>query len=504
MFKTKKSFHYLCYSVILFAFLTTSCSKKNNAAATPTQPPVVVNPDPELKPDDSTTSTISRTVKYQTIDGFGFFGAKGVWWENANNLYSDAWATQVIKDLGITIWRNEFYPPATPTVPQDADFNKQKATIMGLAKIAAQNKVDLKYIITVWSPPGSMKCLRDANNSYKPISGTVHPYGAKGGGGLDPAKYTEFGNWIADNIQLYKDLGINIYAISPQNEPLFEQPFNSCAYNPDVYPEMIKGVIPTVKARFPAVKVFGSENMLEMEGGNSREYFYNSYLKKDANAFSKIDILAIHGYSDGISPTGSSELARLWNNTKTEMSIPSGKPYWMTETSGYTEDWLGNPTKKSGALSLGLDIHAALYNGNASAWVWWQGSSNGTGIIDDFSLMNGVDKKGKKYYVSKHFYRFIRPGAKMVKVEYEEQKDVFTSAFENTAMSSFTVVLINNSNKIVKVKLAGSDVPSEFDFYLTTEKSSENCIKRVNKVKKDNVILPAKSIVTLVNGNVFE
>ena len=51
-------------------------------------------------------------------------------------------------------------------------------------------------------------------------------------------------------------------------------------------------------------------------------------------------------------------------------------------------------------------------NGNVAGWVWWQGSENpgSTGGVGEFALMNGLNK-GKKYYVSKQFYRYIRPGA---------------------------------------------------------------------------------------------
>ena len=34
--------------------------------------------------------TVDLTTKYQTIDGFGFFGAMDDWWGNASNLISDA------------------------------------------------------------------------------------------------------------------------------------------------------------------------------------------------------------------------------------------------------------------------------------------------------------------------------------------------------------------------------------------------------------------------------
>lgn len=471
-----------------------ACGKKNPDPAPPTPGPT--NPGTR---DTTTNVAIDRTVKFQTIDGFGFFGAQDVWWGNAANMYSDAWATQVIEDLGITIWRNEYYPPATPTQGQDADWTKQRPVVEGLARIAKQKNVPLKFIFTVWSPPASMKCALDANN--EPLSGTPHPGGTKNGGTLDPAKYTEFGNWLADGIQLYKNLGVDIYAISPQNEPLFKQPFNSAYYKPQRwYNDMLKNVVPVVKGRFPNVKIFGSENMLGMEGGKDRQFFYNKNLMDDAAALSRLDIWAIHGYLDGISPTASSELTKLWNTTKTEHKIPSGKPYWMTETSGYIDNWLGNTTDKSGAINLAMDMHAALYHGNASAWVWWQGSE--LSGIGKYNLMQGTTSRGKKYFVSKHFYRFIRPGAQMVKLNYDESLGVFVSAYEHTQMGAFTIVLVNNSDKNVKINLTGNDIPATFDYYLT-DGNTNNCTKK-DAVQKGNITLPPSSLVTLVNGRITE
>lgn len=492
-FSRRRNRLYLFFAIFI---LLMACSKKNSSSATPPSPAPLA-PIPEV----SSTVTIDRSEKYQTIDGFGFFGAKGVWWDNASALYSDAWAEQVIKDMGITIWRTELYPPSTSAVQQDADWNKEKPVVEGLAKTATANRVPLKFIFTVWSPPADLKCALDANNN--PLSGTPNPGGTKNGGTLDPAKYTEYGNWLADGIQLFKNSGVDVYALSPQNEPLFKQSFNSCYYRPaDQYPAMIKNVIPVVKTRFPNIKVFGSENMLEMEGGDDRPYFYNAALMKDAAALQNIDILAVHGYSDGVSPTSSSKLAQLWNTTKTEHKVPSGKPYWMTETSGYGDNWLGNNSQKSGALNLAMDINAALYYGNVSAWVWWQGSQNDG--INEFSLMKATEQKGKKYYVSKQFYRFIRPGSRMVKLVSDQTAGVFGSAFENTGMNSFTIVLINNSDKLAKLNLSGANIPDNFDYYSTTSDSQNNCTKKSTTVSKNNIVLPPYSVVTLVNGNVFE
>lgn len=474
------------------AVLTVACQKEDDI-----QEKI---PEPEPAEEISTTITIDPTVTFQTIDGFGFFGAKSVWWDsNPSNLYSDDWAEMAINDLGITLWRNEYYPPSIAGQNQDADWEKQKPVVEGLAKIADENNVPLKFIFTVWSPPADLKCALDEEN--EPISGTPHSGGTKKGGTLDPAKYTEFGNWLADGIQLYKDSGIDIYAIGPQNEPFFKQTFNSCFYKPqEWYGAMLKNAMPVVKARFPEVKIFGSENMLGIEAGKDRQWFYHENLMNDEEALAQLDIWAVHGYVEGVTATASSELVNLWQVAKEEHMDPSSKPVWMTETSGYTNNWKGNANTKPGALDLAMDIHSSLYHGTASAWVWWQGSQMEQ---NEFNLMEGTESKGKKYYISKHFYRFIRPGAKMVKLDYNVEDGVHASAYKHEVMGAFTVVFINTSNKQLYVTLDGAGIPDTFDFYQTTSTISDNCTK-IATVPKDSVTLPPSSIVTIVNGNIYE
>jgi glucuronoarabinoxylan endo-1,4-beta-xylanase len=489
-------------ALMLFVLLLSACSKKQIDP----KPPGGDGGDPDTNPSDTTTVItpfdvktsmgIDRSQKFQQIDGFGFFGAQGPWWSSADKLYSDAWGDQVINDLGITIWRNEYYPPGTD---QDATWDKQKPVVQGLDQVAKTAKVPLKFIFTVWSPPADLKCAVDANNA--PISGTPHPGGTKNGGALDPAKYTDYGNWLAAGIQNYKDIGINVYAISPQNEPLFVEPYNSCYYNnvDKSYPNMLKGVIPVVKAKFPDVKVFAAEDMLELEAGADKQWFYNTNIKSEPTALSNMDIWAMHGYVEGISPTSGAKLQGLWNTIRTDYTIPTQKPAWMTETSGYGDTWTIT-NNKPGAMDLASDIQSALYYGQASAWLWWQGSDTN---INDFSLMAG-SVKGKKYYVSKHFYRFIRPGSKMVKLDFNSTDKVTASAFENTVMNAFTIVLINPTDKSVKVNLTGTSLPDSYDFYYTTAAVDDNCKKKDAKVGKGNIVLPPSSVVTLVNGNVYE
>ena len=473
--------------ILLFFFACNSGSKVSD--------PDEEEPQPTQQ---EITFTIDRNITYQTIEGFGFFGARDVWWTgDEENLITEEWARMIIEDLGITIWRNEYYPPEVPGSTQDANWQKQKPVVEGIAAAAANAGVDLKMIFTVWSPPASMKiAYTDPENwtDRERLPEEPHPGGTKEGGTLDPAKYEEFGNWLADGIQIYEDLGIELYAISPQNEPFFEQFFNSCFYKPEWYAEMLENAIPVVKERYPNVKIFGAEGMVSME---AQPWFHHTELMEAGNesARNQLDIWAVHGYSDGVNPTGAAE---DWSINYEEYVQPTGKPIWMTETSGYFDHWESSGGS-AGAMDLALNIHAALKYGHVSAWVWWQGSE--IGDINEYNLMDGEGNPSKRYYVSKQFYRFIRPGAERIELTYPDSDNVVGTAYYHPEMDVFTVVAINNSGDEVKLTLEGENLPERFDVYTTTK--TQNSVLE-SDVDSSDIVLSPSSIVTLVNGNVFE
>jgi glucuronoarabinoxylan endo-1,4-beta-xylanase len=435
--------------------------------------------------------TVDKSLRNQTIDGFGFFGAQNVWWSGSSSLWSDAWGDQVISDLGITIWRNEHYPPADSISGQDADWAKQLPVVRGLKRKADQYGVKLKFIFTVWSPPASMK-VRVTNNVRE--IGVPNPGGTKNGGALDPNRYRDFADWIGQGINQYRAEGIEPYAISPQNEPLFVQSFNSCFYKQEWYPEMLNGAMSLVKASFPNVKIFGSENMLELEAADENwQWFYHKQILDNPTARRNVDILAVHGYSNGVAPTSGSTLGHLWQSHKSHFADPMGKPQWMTETSNYKDTWEGSP----GAFALGLDILSGLNNGNMSGWVWWQGSQDpGSTTINDFALMAG-SFKGKKYYVSKQFYRYIRPGAVRIGAT-SNNASVFVSAYEHSVAGTHTIVLANTASTAQTVTLGGAGLPGTFVIYRTS--ASENAVDAGNYTTGSGLTLPARSFVTLQAG----
>jgi O-glycosyl hydrolase len=131
------------------------------------------------------------------------------------------------------------------------------------------------------------------------------------------------------------------------------------------------------------------------------------------------------------------------------------------------------------------------------AWVWWQGSE--ASGISNYSLMSN-NNGGKKYYVSKHFYRYIRPGAIRVKSSSDDP-DIFVTAFEHQVKGTNTIVIINAGSEGKSVSIQGSDLPSVFTIYRTNS-GSDNCKEAgtINPGADNRFELPAKSIVTLQAG----
>ena len=108
--------------------------------------------------------------------------------------------------------------------------------------------------------------------------------------------------------------------------------------------------------------------------------------------------------------------------------------------------------------------------------------------------MDGTIVK-KRYYVSKQFYRYIRPGAQMLDA-ITTDAGVLSTAFINTRNNAFTSVLINSSATDKVVTLAGNNIPATYQCYITTSAADKNCTD-IGTVNNGEIVLPANSIVTL-------
>jgi O-glycosyl hydrolase len=272
---------------------------------------------------------------------------------------------------------------------------------------------------------------------------------------------------------------VRLYGISIQNEPAIPEPYASCIYSPARYRDLLKVVGKRFADEGIDIKLFGAEDML----GNLTINPYPGTINADATAKGYLDALAVHGYTDGITPLPSSGQAQAWGRLAT-MSKAMGKSAWMTETSGFPDNW-------SGAMTLASNIYASLRYGNASLWAFWEDNrcDGGYGL-----LCNGAHTIIS--LVSKNFYRYIRPGAVRIDATPDDTTNCVI-AFNNKAAQTLTLLVYNSKTSGYTLNITGSNLPAQFTKYTTT--ASKACLNE-GTVGTTSISIEAGSVTTLVGG----
>ncbi len=397
----------------------------------------------EMSQANAVNVDVNLSTEYQTIDGFGaFMGSGGEKTEIVLN-----WA----KDIGMSMARfgiigREFEPYNDNSDSDVIDlslFDKEAMSLETMRWLFQYSDVD-KFILTMWSPPAWMKRNKSLSAEYWATDNK-----------LEPHYYEEYAEHMVAVIKTIKnETGIDLYAVSLQNEPEFNEPYASCVILWDEMRELIKVVGPRFEREGITTKIFWAEALPAQ--GHIRNYIMA--VKNDPEAAKYADIVAIHNYdADGINVGGAG--AKQWAQIYQWAQEPEPAcPTWMTETSGHPNNW-------EGAMELAGNIYNALGYGNASAWVWW--SFNDTKASERFGLV--VDNKpSSRYYVSKQYYKYIRPGA--IRVEHQsDSEDIPALAFKNPVEGKVSVVLINKSSTPKVVNLAGHNLPRQYEIYTTSE-----------------------------------
>lgn len=404
---------------------------------------------------------------YQTVEGIGGFGLRNTNWSDPSTWWTDSWGDMVVDDLGFTITRNEWYPPQIEGETQDTHWGAQKPYIEKLHSLARVSGQPLKQIIAVWSPPAHMK----ENHS------------TKNGGKLLPEYYHDFGRWLVECIDSYKSAGVDVYAISLQNEPSAVVPYNSCYYAPEDYPKMVRVVGPIVKSAHPNVKLMGPEEQTweNQNWGKS----YGKALLADAEALKWIDIIVVHPYTvEYVYGPADPDIEATQMKNVYERYKAAGKQIWITECCGWYDNWLGG-------MLIAESIYNGFCHGNINAWVHWLISGDES---QGFQSLAYFEEKKDKYYAVKHFSRYVRPGA--VRIEASSTNpDLLVTAFKHKNAKTLTIVLINRSNNPINTSLAG-DIKTVLNVECST--AMEKAVSQGKKPSfRSKLILPANSITTL-------
>ena len=405
---------------------------------------------------------------FQTIEGFG--GGILDFNENFPSEYSDPEFTDLlVNDLGVSVIRTSV--PHELELFNDDDnpdhFNWEGFNMLQMQKrmefLAQCKKLGVsRFIASTWSPPAFTKTNRSL----------IY------GGYLRMDKVEEYAeNMAAFIMAAKKNWDIDIGAISVQNELMFIEPYKSCLYNPYTLREAVRALEQKFSKENIHTKILLPEDMMFLDRMLSYiEPTMNDPETRDFNGH-----FATHRH-------GKFEVVQQWHEAVKKYD----RQYWMTETSGHLPNW-------QGAFQLAIDMYDYLVGGNFSLWVYWQLSEPEKENVDDnvYTLM--IDgKPTPKYYASKHYYRYIRPGAVRIDAT-SDHPGLLVSSFKHHENGTFTTLLINKSDEALSVSVnfgSKKDVPKTFQVFRSS--SEENCIELSpikSRIKK--FAIPPKSIVTL-------
>ncbi|MFI5193218.1 MAG: hypothetical protein ACHQD7_04155, partial [Chitinophagales bacterium] len=337
-------------------------------------------------PDTAVEIIVTDTGKtFQTMEGFGGFGAQDVYW-GAGPFTSPRFVDDLVNDLGLTILRDnlplDFEITNDNNDPNITDLSKyhvngQTAGYGQPLSTHIQYLKDMKaaglrkLITSIWSPMPWMKnnnSLTNGTSQNAAPSYNSNPTAADNQ--LRTDMYDEFAEMCVAYVKIIKQQAdMDVYALSIQNEPRFSQSYESCVYNGEALRDLLKVVGSRFKKEGLTTKLFLPEDVGYLEG--VQEMIKPSLDDEVARQY--VDIVAVHGYAlDGV--TAASPDAQTWQ-TMYSWGAVYGKPLWMTETSGFSDDF-------NGAVALAKAMLTAIKFGNVSAWLFWQLSQSTT---DEFS-----------------------------------------------------------------------------------------------------------------------
>ena len=494
----KKSYLLLALSGVLF-----SCTDSNELDE------MVVESNPQSRAWYSNEFIVNWNDTQQTLDGFGVAEA-----DVANQIFAHPKRDEIMgqlfgeEGLNVNILRGEVYPHYSMN-PEDMDFETdanidiqpgdpyfasadenelRRRSQLWISKQAQQVYGVDKLFFSTWSAPAWMK---EGNQVNEPFIAS-HGY-------VKPEHYQTFADYLASFVEAYKKVGLDIYAISPVNEPNYEANWNSCIWKEAQLADFIANHMgPTFQQRGVNSEIIFGElaqwSTLVLGAFNkvsSKKYVENVLdANPDVAKYAKIG--AGHGYNIPVVPY---EFPIVEYDKAKQKGL---EKVWLTEISTALDNY--DPSMKNG-IHWAEVLHKYLMNAKVNAFCWWNGAritSTNESMIqltqDDYSLP-------RRFFTYGNYTKFIKPGSQFMSVK--RQKGMSPSLLITSAKmgNEYVVVAVNKTlvDITTTMKLKDAETAGNLKSYTTDKENAwvEGAVSRASD-GSFSLTVPPMSVVTYV------
>ena len=238
---------------------------------------------------------------------------------------------------------------------------------------------------TPWSPPGEYKTNGSAQGGNADDQGNQRAT-------LREDCYDKFFLWLNTFLGWMKDNGVNVDAVSIQNEPDWWVNYSGCLYTPTQQLNLVKGYAHLLdRVTYPGVRLISAEPL-----GYDPSYY--TPLMRNEEARNQIDILAGHLY--GHPPLGNMK-------TVSKLSTKYGKELWMTEHS-VTDNIDHLPTWHEN-LIFAEELNECMLSG-CTGYIYWYMRAHWAFVGTGESQYNPGNSKNRllpRAYVMSHFAKHV-------------------------------------------------------------------------------------------------
>ena len=421
-------------------------------------------------------------VRKQTVTGFGGACCDGAMkpFGNDNACVSKLYGYR--SKIGLNIMRMEISPSFTGDNWGDYDWNGS------LPSVKIVKNRDGIVFGTPWSPPGEYKTNGTAQGGNADDQGNQR-------GKLRLDCYDKFFPWLNTYLQWMKDHGVDVDAVSLQNEPDWWVNYSGCLYDPQDLVTLVKNYAHMLdRETFKGVRLISGEPL-----GFTQNY--TDPLMQDPTCREQVDIVAGHLYG---------HLPLQYMKPAGVLPLKYGKELWMTEHSvtdnigDRLPNWYEN-------LIFAQELNECMLAG-CTGYIYWYLRAHwafcGTGE-SKYGPENKKDELLPRAFVMSHFSKNVTGSTRL-----ETSKDVDAGRTrEEIAQDeqfsayikgdSLIVMAINARETTRDVKIQLPYNVSSCQLWLSTGNESENLCQKSNldipEVTNNYLYeMPAQSLSTFI------